>query len=95
MEVRVDPQPINAGDIVKVTYSGLLAKSGAAEIYLHAGVAKQHQWSNTSDSKMENRSGIWTVNLQVQEGETFDFCFKDSANNWDNNNGYNWSYNIF
>jgi hypothetical protein len=24
------------------------------------------------------------------KNHTLAFCFKDSANNWDNNNGYNW-----
>jgi hypothetical protein len=29
----------------------------------------------------------------TREGQ-FNFCFKDGANNWDNNNTLNWNYQI-
>jgi large subunit ribosomal protein L9 len=32
--------------------------------------------------------------LVVKEGAQLNFCFKDSMENWDNNDGVNWTYRI-
>lgn len=95
-DTRVDVQPdkINAGSKVRINYNGLLAKSGAEKIYLHAGISKGKDWRNVRDIEMHHSGEGWTTELEVKNADKLNFCFKDSANNWDNNNGHNWSYKI-
>lgn len=93
-EVRVEPDNINPGDKVRVDYNGLLAQSGANKVYLHQGLSRGDSWDNVRDIEMRYEDGRWTTETKVENADKFNFCFKDCANNWDNNNGYNWSYPI-
>ncbi|GAB6100143.1 carbohydrate-binding protein [Halanaerocella petrolearia] len=93
--VYVDPTPITTGQRVTVNYEGLLAESGADQVYLHAGVGYGDNWQDVTDIKMRPESdGTWTAQLRINSADRFNFCFKDSAENWDNNSGHNWSYEI-
>ncbi|MFZ5595425.1 MAG: carbohydrate-binding protein [Bacillota bacterium] len=93
--VVVDPTPITASQEIAVLYYGLLAKSGAEQIYLHVGYGAENGWQNVYDYKMSKTGWGWVKTLEMPEDQTrFNFCFKDSAGNWDNNNGVNWSFTI-
>ena len=92
--VVVDPTPITAGDEITVLYTGLLAKSGADQVYLHVGFGDGRNWRNVSDLKMSRTGWGWVKTIEMPAESRFNFCFRDSANNWDNNNGLNWSYEI-
>ncbi len=92
-EVNVDPSPIHAGEEVMIKYNGLLARNGADRVYLHFGT--DEDWSESSYVPMEYREDEgWTANLRVEDADKLNLCFKDSANNWDNNNGHNWSFEV-
>ncbi|WP_027340156.1 carbohydrate-binding protein [Halonatronum saccharophilum] len=94
-DVTVQPTPITAGERVRVVYDGLLNKSGADNIYLHAGVGFGDNWMDVTDIAMErDQQGKFTAQLRVNTTDRFNFCFKDSADNWDNNSGNNWSYEV-
>lgn len=90
---------LNAGITVKflhpdkkditIFYDGLLAQSGSAQVYLHTGIGER--WEKVYDHRMEPTSAGWEKTIQM-ESNSMNFCFKDSANNWDNNNGQNWSF---
>jgi hypothetical protein len=75
---------------VNIAYNGLLAKSGADQVYLHCGFGDPKYWRNVSTIKMDRSARGWETNIRLQDN-TVSFCFKDSANNWDNNNGFNWT----
>ena len=93
-------------DNVHIYYNGLLPKSGASEIYAH--FTFDQDWSRVKDAKMTkyNHLGpnaqslddaILTFHTDVQippYAKTLDICFKDSANHWDNNSGYNYSIQL-
>lgn len=92
--VRVFPMPITAEADVVVSYSGLLAKAGATQVYLHCGEGPG-PWQNVRDVPMdEGPPGTWTARLTAGDGGTLEFCFHDAAGNWDNNNGVNWSVTV-
>ncbi|GAB6098912.1 hypothetical protein JCM16358_07910 [Halanaerocella petrolearia] len=95
-DVNLDPSPIYSGDTVTISYKGLLAKSGADQVYLHCGTSTgDNQWQNVNDIKMDKSDdGYWRAQTKVPTGNNLNFCFKDSANNWDNNSGHNWSQKI-
>ncbi len=85
--VEVRPAGFNE---VNIIYNGLLAKSGADQVYLHCGFGDPKNWQNVSTIKMDRTLRGWESTLRMQNSQ-MSFCFKDSANNWDNNNGYNWT----
>ncbi len=94
-EVVVDPTPITAGEKITINYDGLLSKSGAGKVYLHAGVGFRDSWRDITDVEMHPKSdGTWSAQLRVNTNDRFNFCFKDRANNWDNNDGDNWSFEV-
>jgi hypothetical protein len=93
--VVVDPTPITAGEEVTVFYNGLLGKEGNGQVYLHYGYGPYNKWKNTSIVNMEKSGWGWVSNVDMPEHEgRFNFCFKDGADHWDNNNGVNWSFEI-
>jgi len=92
--IFLEPTPITLGDEVKIKYKGLLAESAAAKVYLHAGYG-HGAWEKVTDIPMKKgRDGAWSAKIQISEPSSFNFCFRDNAQNWDNNNGRNWSYQV-
>ncbi len=88
--VSWEPAPFRSGDTVHINYQGLLKKSGASEVYLHYGFDSWSQGVATVKmEKMEN--GEFGSDITFTGDQEINFCFKDSGNNWDNNNGHNWT----
>ncbi|MBC7335590.1 MAG: carbohydrate-binding protein [Clostridia bacterium] len=92
--VAVDPVPLTAGEEVTVLYQGLLAEKGAEQVWLHVGYGPADRWENVTDYAMEKTGWGWVKKLRVEDAGRFNFCFHDNANNWDNNGGLNWSYEV-
>lgn len=90
----VDPVPITAGEEITILYNGLLSSSGADQVYLHCGYGNSTAWNNVKDVKMDRTERGWVKKFTVEEPSRLNICFKDSANNWDNNNGINWTFEI-
>jgi hypothetical protein len=77
------------GNQINITYNGLLSKSGADRVFLHCGYGDPNNWRDVTTMQMDRTARGWEKNVPMKN-HTLAFCFKDSANNWDNNNGYNW-----
>ena len=92
--VVVKPTPITSKSKIKVMYSGLLMKNGADALWAHAGYGKNNAWKSSQYLQMQNKGDIYELDFEVKGASRLNLCFKDSANNWDNNNGLNWSYEI-
>ena len=90
--VDVTPSPATKGREVLIRYNGLLAKSGADRVFCHYGY---DGWSNVATAEMRrDADGSFAVSLPAHGNSEINFCFKDSANNWDNNSGWNWLTDI-
>lgn len=89
--ISIEPDTPRMGEEVRVGYDGLLAQHGADQVYLHIGYG--NGWGNVEDIPMKQSSDSWYCDF-VPEYRKVNFCFYDSANNWDNNNGANWSLTI-
>ena len=75
---------------VLVRYTGLLAESGATEVYAHVGHG--YNWNDASDYKMvRTDQGFEAAIPVVDPADNLNLCFRDSADNWDNNGGENYS----
>ncbi len=92
--VVVDPTPITAGEEITVLYYGLLARSGADQVFMRVGYGAAGDWHNVQDLKMSRTGWGWVKTLEMPDDSRFNFCFRDSAYNWDNNKGINWSFEI-
>ncbi|QGG46752.1 carbohydrate-binding protein [Heliorestis convoluta] len=86
--IKIEPL-FNDGRDVTIVYDGLLHRSGADQVYLHAGYGTN--WQKSYDHRMEKSQEGWKCTINM-EREDLVFCFKDSACNWDNNSGNNWVY---
>ena len=94
--IYVSPTPITAGDNVTVKYTGMLAKAGADQLTLRMGYG-HNEWDGINDIPMSKvEDGVFETNVEipVEQCSRLHFCFVDSAGNWDNNSGRNWSYEI-
>lgn len=84
--IKITPANPVAGKAVKITYSGLLAASGATEVYAHVGY--NDGWEDVHDRPMQKtRAGFTTSVKPPSSAQTVNFCFFDPADNWDNNSG--------
>ncbi|SMC88240.1 carbohydrate-binding protein [Sporomusa malonica] len=91
--VTIHPEVPSNQSIAKITYNGLLPKSGATEVYAHVGYGRM--WENTQDYKMTKTAHGFDVLIPIPEhADSLNICFKDAANNWDNNAGTNYSFVI-
>ncbi|HOJ09001.1 MAG TPA: carbohydrate-binding protein [Clostridiales bacterium] len=90
--LSVSPAIPSLGDKLTVQYSGLLAQSGASHIYAHVGYGSN--WDNLYDYPMNRTDKGFEVNIPVVKSGTINVCFKDCANNWDNNSGSNYAFDV-
>lgn len=86
------PLPAARGGSVTIVYNGLLANSGASQVYLHAGYGQD--WHDSLDMPMIRTARGWENTILIQDVHELNFCFRDAANNWDNNNGHNWRLEV-
>jgi hypothetical protein len=83
------------GDKIKLTYSGLLAKSGANEVFAVVGFGDNNNWQNTSTYPMNSTNQhMYELSIPAADSKQINVAFKDKAENWDNNSGENYSFYI-
>ncbi len=83
------------GDEIKLTYDGLLTKSGAKEVFAVVGFGDNKSWDNVSTYPMSSTNQhAYELSIPVKENGQLNVAFKDSANNWDNNSGKNYTFYI-
>lgn len=92
--IQVQPTPIIAGQRIEIQYEGLLARSGAQDVFLHTGFGRYDDWQDVSDIQMQRQGSKFVSHVTVHDDTRLNFCFRDNAYNWDNNNGANWSFEI-
>lgn len=76
------------GKTAKITYAGMLFKSGSEHINLVSGFGEK--WENTTTTPMEKTKDGFVAEMEIQNYDTFNFCFSNENNCWDNNNGFNY-----
>ncbi len=93
--VQINTDSLKPKNIVEITYKGLLAQSGADEVYMRCGSSYTKDWNDIQDIRMTKvGEDAFRAQTLVQDGTVFNLCFRDSAQNWDNNSGSNYSFTI-
>ncbi len=91
--VSLDPVPLSTGKKARIKYKGLLSSSGADSIYMHCGYGMG--WTDSTEIMMSRGvDGSWSCDFTIDGTDRLNFCFRDSAHNWDNNSGLNWGCDI-
>jgi hypothetical protein len=91
--ITISPAVPTAGESIRVIYDGLLAAKGASDILAHVGFGDK--WENVFDYRMVKTVGGFEATVQIaNNANNLKVCFKDCANNWDNNSGMNYSFNV-
>ena len=75
---------------VKISYIGNLFQDASSEVFIHYGFGLN--WDNVNDIKMEKTDLGFQAEIELGEGDTFNFCFRNENNIWDNNNGQNYIF---
>lgn len=90
--VALSPKTPSVGDKAKITYDGLLAKSGATHVFAHVGYGSDFDSAN--DINMAKTVTGFEAAFPISRPGTLSVCFKDCANNWDNNSGRNYTFDL-
>ncbi len=77
---------------VKISYTGQFFEDGSEEVYIHYGFGPF--WDNLSEIKMEKTELGFQTEIDLIESDTFNFCFKNGNNEWDNNNYQNYVFDL-
>lgn len=77
---------------VKISYTGKLFQNNSKEVYIHYGFGLL--WENLNEIKMEKTELGFQAEIELLDKESFNFCFKNESNVWDNNNGNNYIFEL-
>ncbi len=75
---------------VKISYIGKLFQEASEEVSIHYGFGLN--WDNVNDIEMEKTDLGFQAEIKLGEGDTFNFCFKNGDDCWDNNDGQNYVF---
>lgn len=77
----------------EISYSGLLIKSGAQEVHGVYGFGSNQNWEAVSTLQlMKEGEDSYKAVIPIEQGKNINIAFKDSAENWDNNSGMNYTF---
>ena len=77
---------------VKISYAGKLFQDNCEDVYIHYGFGLN--WDNLGEIKMERTELGFQAEVELPSSETFNFCFRNSKSEWDNNDGQNYIFPI-
>ena len=77
---------------VKISYTGSLFSQNAENVFIHYGF--DNDWKEINEIEMEKTDLGFQAEIYLPSYSTFNFCFRDSNNNWDNNENCNYVFNI-
>ena len=77
---------------VKISYTGKFFQDNSEEVYVHYGFG--NNWDNLNEIKMEKTELGFQTEIELISSETLNLCFRNSSNEWDNNDGQNYVFPI-
>jgi len=85
-------KPLEAGSTVIITYFGKLYREHSQAVSIVFGYGEN--WNETDNALMTETENGFEVTLTIKDYDTFNFCFTNSFNIWDNNSGFNYIASI-
>ena len=85
-------EKLTADKVAKINYHGKLLNTNSDSISIVYGYGQN--WDYTDEKSMVKVDNGYEVEIPMKSYDTFNFCFKDGYNNWDNNNTQNYIFPI-
>ena len=77
---------------VKISYTGKLFEEDSEEVFVHYGFG--NNWDNLNEIKMERTELGFQAEIELISNDTLNLCFRNSNNEWDNNDAQNYIFPI-
>lgn len=77
---------------IKISYTGKLFEDNSEEVFLHYGY--NSQWDNVSEIEMVKTELGFQAEIELLSADSLNLCFRNSNNEWDNNNNQNYIFPI-
>ncbi len=78
--------------VIKISYIGNLYQNNSEKVFIHYGF--DNDWKNSGDIEMNKTELGFQAEIQLIDSETFNFCFKNDKDDWDNNNNQNYVFEV-
>ena len=75
---------------VKISYTGKFYQDNSEKVTIHYGFG--NEWNHLNDIEMEKTELGFQTEVELLDGDTFSFCFKNENDEWDNNDGNNYVF---
>ena len=75
---------------VKISYTGKFYQENCEKVIVHYGFGEL--WENVNEIEMEKTELGFQAEIDLLEGESFNLCFKNGQDEWDNNEGRNYVF---
>lgn len=77
---------------VKISYTGKLFQEDSSEVFVHYGFGPN--WDNVTEKQMEKTELGFQAEIELNTSESLNLCFRNSNNEWDNNNSQNYIFEV-
>ena len=83
---------LTANSTVKISYTGRFFQDHSTEVYIN--YAFGDNWAEEATTSMTKTELGFQIEIDIPETSLFSFCFKNEKEEWDNNEGQNYSFEI-
>ena len=77
---------------VKISYTGKFFQENSEKVFIHYGFGLN--WDNVNEIEMNKTELGFQTEIELLGRNTFNLCFRNSNNEWDNNDGKNYCFNL-
>lgn len=77
---------------IKISYTGSFFENNSEKVFIHYGFGEN--WQDIAEKEMERTELGFQAEIALPESDCLKFCFKNNSNEWDNNNGQDYSFQI-
>jgi hypothetical protein len=77
---------------IKISYIGKFFQDNSKKVFIHYGF--NENWIDSVEKEMTKSELGYQIEIDLKNYNTFNFCFKNEENKWDNNDGKNYIFNI-
>ena len=83
---------LTSNSIIKISYAGELFQNNSEKVFIHYGFGLL--WEEVTEIEMTKTELGFQAEIQIGDYDSFNFCFKNNLNEWDNNDGSNYIFPI-
>ena len=83
---------LTANSKVKISYTGKFFQDNSEEVIIHYGFG--NNWEDLNELSMTKTDLGFQIEIDLLDSDTFNFCLKNEKDEWDNNDGSNYIFNI-